>query len=97
MKRLRITQAARISLALLIPLPFLLFRYAWHTTNAFYHPDTYDASLFWLSSIPELGLAIGAASFVAFWRFRSPRVGGIMMCAGLAIFASLAALVWLAL
>lgn len=94
---LRLIQSGRIVLALLIPLPFFLFRYVWDAVNSFYHPETYDPQRFWLSSIPELAIAVAAALFVGFWRFRSQDVGKTMVFIGLAIVAASVAWVGFAL
>lgn len=94
---LRLIQSGRVLLALLIPLPFLLFRYVWHVVNSFYNPETYDPQRFWLTSVPELAIAVAVALFVGFWRFRSPAAGKAMVFVGLAILAVLVALVGSAL
>lgn len=94
---IRLTQVGRAFIALLIPLPFLLFRYVWHSVNAFYNPETYNPLRFWLASIPELVIAIAIGLFVGVWRFRSQRVGNIMLCIGAMILASSTLMIWLAL
>lgn len=94
---LRITQAGRVILALLIPLPFFLFRYVWHAVNAFYNPETYDPWRFWLASIPELALAVAIGLFIGVWRFRSQRIGNIILCIGTMVLVSFALMVWFAL
>ncbi len=93
-KKLKLFQCIRVLFAFLIPLPFIVFAYVWHVVNAFYHPDTYDAQSYWLSSIPWVGVLIAIGLFVGIWKFRSEQVGRWMAVIGGLIFVVLGFVVW---
>ena len=94
---LTLWRSARVVSGFLVLLPFAGMALISIAISETYFPEDYRSGKFILGALIWLLPGLLLSAFVAFWRFRSAKVGKVASLVGVALFVALSVVAWLML